>query len=87
MRREPTIHRANKFGNRTVCGLSIFKSAKHLKTQKTYKGVDCVNCLKVRAKKIRLDQAAKDARYQKRVSKRGTKVMASNDHARKAGYS
>jgi hypothetical protein len=69
LKRETTIHRLNKFGNRTVCGVNIFRGSGLVKTHKTYKGVTCENCKGVRAKQIRLDKAAKDKRYMKRVSK------------------
>jgi hypothetical protein len=86
LKRETTIHRLNKFGNRTVCGVNIFRGSGLVKTHRTYKGVTCVNCLKVRAKNERFAREAKNKRYLKRVSK--TKMgTGSMDAAREAGYS
>jgi len=81
-----TIHRLHRFGNRTVCGVNIFRGSGKVKTHKTFKGVTCENCKRVRAKQIRLDNAAKAKRYQKRLSK--SKIgTGSMDAAREAGYS
>jgi hypothetical protein len=64
----------------------VWRAGNTVKTHKTYKGVTCVNCLKVRAKQNRLDAVAKEKRYMKRKSttKCGTGSM---DAAREAGYS
>jgi hypothetical protein len=64
----------------------VWRAGNTVKTHKTYKGVTCVNCLKVRAKQNRLDTIAKLKRYNKRKSttKCGTGNMIA---AGKAGYS